>query len=111
MDVKSFRKKNFWNLLTNSRFLSILIFACLIWLFYGGVAQLARAFGSYPKCHRFESSYRYHSEGKKGVSFFPSFSRPVGQVVKTPPFHGGIVGSIPARVTTSMPLKRLYKAV
>ncbi len=28
---------------------------------YGGIAQLARAFGSYPKCHRFESSYRYHS--------------------------------------------------
>ena len=27
----------------------------------GGIAQLARAFGSYPKCHRFESSYRYHS--------------------------------------------------
>ena len=27
---------------------------------YGGVAQLARAFGSYPKCHRFESSRRYH---------------------------------------------------
>ena len=27
---------------------------------HGGVAQLARAFGSYPKCHRFESSRRYH---------------------------------------------------
>ena len=27
----------------------------------GGVAQLARAFGSYPKCHRFESSRRYHN--------------------------------------------------
>ena len=26
----------------------------------GGIAQLARAFGSYPKCHRFKSSYRYH---------------------------------------------------
>ena len=26
---------------------------------YGGVAQLARAFGSYPKCHRFKSSRRY----------------------------------------------------
>ena len=25
---------------------------------------------------------------------------PVGQVVKTPPFHGGIPGSIPGRVTT-----------
>ncbi len=27
---------------------------------HGGIAQLARAFGSYPKCHRFKSSYRYH---------------------------------------------------
>ena len=25
--------------------------------------------------------------------------RPVGQAVKTPPFHGGIKGSIPLRVT------------
>ena len=28
----------------------------------GGVAQLARALGSYPSCHRFESSRRYHPE-------------------------------------------------
>ncbi len=27
--------------------------------FFGGIAQLARAFGSYPKCHWFKSSYRY----------------------------------------------------
>ena len=27
---------------------------------YGGVAQLARAFGSYPECHLFESDRRYH---------------------------------------------------
>ena len=27
---------------------------------YGGVAQLARALGSYPGCHRFKSSRRYH---------------------------------------------------
>ena len=26
---------------------------------YGGIAQLARAFGSYPECRRFESHYRY----------------------------------------------------
>ena len=26
---------------------------------YGGIAQLARALGSYPGCHRFKSSYRY----------------------------------------------------
>ena len=28
------------------------------------------------------------------------FYWPVGQAVKTPPFHGGIPGSIPGRVTT-----------
>ena len=53
----------------------------------GGIAQLARAFGSYPKCHWFKSSCRYQ--------------RPVGQAVKTPPFHGGNTGSSPVRVTTS----------
>ncbi len=26
----------------------------------GGIAQLARAFGSYPKCRRFNSYCRYH---------------------------------------------------
>ena len=52
----------------------------------GGIAQLARALGSYPGCHWFESDCRYH--------------RPVGQEVKTSPFHGGIMGSIPVRVTT-----------
>ena len=53
----------------------------------GGIAQLARALGSYPGCHWFESDCRYH--------------RPVGQEVKTSPFHGGIMGSIPVRVTIS----------
>ena len=54
---------------------------------YGGVAQLARAFGSYPTGHRFESHRRYHF-------------RPLGQEVKTSPFHGGDTGSIPVGVTT-----------
>ena len=27
---------------------------------YGGIAQLARACGSYPQCRWFESDYRYH---------------------------------------------------
>ena len=31
-----------------------------IYILYGGIAQLARAFGSYPKGHRFESCCRYH---------------------------------------------------
>ena len=26
---------------------------------YGGIAQLARAFGSYPECRRFKSHCRY----------------------------------------------------
>ena len=29
---------------------------------YGGVAQLARAFGSYPECHLFESDCRYQTK-------------------------------------------------
>ena len=34
--------------------------SCLSGRRHGGVAQLARACGSYPQCHRFESSRRYH---------------------------------------------------
>ncbi len=29
----------------------------------GGIAQLARAFGSYPECHLFESDCRYQTYG------------------------------------------------
>ena len=29
-------------------------------MLFGGIAQLARACGSYPQCHWFKSSYRYH---------------------------------------------------
>ena len=65
----------------------------------GAVAQLARAFGSYPKCHRFESSQRYHGAQRK---LRPASLGPVGQVVKTPPFHGGNMGSSPVRVTTPL---------
>jgi hypothetical protein len=54
---------------------------------HGGIAQLARAFGSYPKGHRFDSCCRYQ------------YIRPLGQAVKTPPFHGGNRGSIPLGVT------------
>ena len=54
----------------------------------GGIAQLARVLGSYPIGSWFESCCRYHSW-------------PVGQEVKTPPFHGGIMGSIPVRVTNN----------
>ena len=54
----------------------------------GGIAQLARVLGSYPIGRWFESCCRYHPW-------------PVGQEVKTPPFHGGIMGSIPVRVTNN----------
>ena len=38
---------------------------------YGDVAQLARAFGSYPKCHVFESHRRYHQKQSHcGLLFF-----------------------------------------
>ena len=81
----------------------------------GGIAQLARAFGSYPKCHRFKSSYRYQRY-KVSLKYPGSAAivtdkllavlaksciliRPVGQAVKTRPFHGCNMGSIPVRVT------------
>ncbi len=56
---------------------------------YGGVAQLARAFGSYPKCRWFKSDHRYHFD-----ICGPLVKRP-----KTPPFHGGNRGSNPLWVT------------
>ena len=37
-------------------------------------------------------------------------TRPVGQVVKTPPFHGGNMGSSPVRVTTFGGLAQLVRA-
>ena len=47
---------------------------------------MARASGSYPAGRWFKSDIRYHS-------------RPGGQEVKTRPFHGCNMGSIPVRVT------------
>ena len=77
--------------------------SCLVEERYGGVAQLARACGSYPQCHRFESSRRYHHRRDvKASRRYPSretLLRPVGQVVKTRPFHGCNMGSSPVRVT------------
>ena len=46
-----------------------------------------------------------HTQGVTGsnpvtaTTFLIAKNRPVGQEVKTPPFHGGIMGSIPVRVT------------
>ena len=58
----------------------------------GGIAQLARALGSYPKGRGFKSNFRYHDN--LGCHAWPG-----GQAAKTPPFHGGNTGSIPVRVT------------
>ena len=58
----------------------------------GGVAQLARATGSYPVGHGFKSNLRYQ--------------RPVGQAAKTPPFHGGNGSSILPRVTSKKKYRR-----
>ena len=53
---------------------------------HGGVAQLARALGSYPSCHRFESSRRYHPEEAARPLLRASLTRPPwavrGPVVK-----------------------------
>ena len=49
-------------------------------------SSVARATGSYPVGRKFKSHCRYHIW-------------PVGQAVKTPPFHGGITSSILVRVT------------
>ncbi len=70
-------------------------------LLCGGIAQLARAFGSYPECRRFESHCRYQFYNKECAITCPplSYIRPGGQAVKTPPFHGGNTGSSPVRVT------------
>ena len=57
----------------------------------GGIAQLARATGSYPVGHGFKSNSRYH--------------RPVGQAAKTPPFHGGNGSSILPRVTKTKSIR------
>ncbi len=63
---------------------------------YGYIAQLARACGSYPQCHWFESNYSHHKSPRKlGDKIYgPVVKRP-----KTPPFHGGNTGSNPVRVT------------
>ena len=62
---------------------------------FGGIAQLARAIGSYPIGHGFKSNSRYQFN----ISPQQRWVWPVGQAVKTRPFHGCNMGSIPVRVT------------
>ena len=59
----------------------------------GGIAQLARAFGSYPEGRGFKSNFRYQ------LFAYVKGLRPGGQAAKTPPFHGGNTSSILVRVT------------
>ena len=56
---------------------------------------MARAFGSYPTGRWFKSDFRYQESLPIGGLVL----RPVGQAVKTRPFHGCNMGSIPVRVT------------
>ena len=65
---------------------------------FGEIAQLARATGSYPVGREFKSHSRYHLW-------------PVGQEVKTTPFHGVIMGSIPVRVTIKIPATTLFAGI
>ena len=67
---------------------------------------MVRASGSYPEGHKFESHRRYHAYNTE----FSFNIWPVGQAVKTPPFHGGNMGSSPVRVT-SKNLKRMQFAL
>ena len=79
----------------------------------GGIAQLARANGSYPLGRWFKSTCRYHVSTMHSVQSTKERSsalctiRPVGQAVKTPPFHGGIRGSSPLRVTNNFQRRTL----
>ncbi len=66
---------------------------------------MVRAAGSYPAGRWFESDRRYQLTNMTRASVeysrqkFCHRPRPLGQAVKTPPFHGGNMGSIPVGVT------------
>lgn len=67
------------------------------WASTKGQATILSAIFSPPSSFLFEKSMVL------GYQWFESISAhlwPVGQAVKTPPFHGGNVGSTPARVTS-----------
>ncbi len=66
---------------------------------------MARACGSYPQCRWFDPTRRYQFD--TGSERWDSILRPtscilwpIGQVVKTSPFHGGNGGSSPPWVTS-----------
>ena len=81
---------------------------------------LGKAYNNIRDVERYKnSSIRYHSpivqsvehltvnQGVVGSSPTRGATWPVGQAVKTPPFHGGIGGSIPPPVTTKGRLAQL----
>ena len=51
-------------------------------LFYGEVAQLARAFGSYPECQRFKSVLRYQNLCRIQLALDPDYYLFLGSMVK-----------------------------
>ena len=75
----------------------------------GGIAQLARAIGSYPIGRGFKSNFRYHAWQSlcQRNAVCRDLFRPVGQEAKTPPFHGGNGSSILPRVT-NLPANCIY---
>ena len=52
----------------------------------GGIAQLARAFGSYPECHLFESDCRYHLGAPEPKLGAPDFFGPLVKWLRHRPF-------------------------
>ena len=91
----------FKSILTKERWHDIIIERCKANAFFGGIAQLARAFGSYPEGRGFKSNFRYQPTYSVG------FIRPGGQAAKTPPFHGGNTSSILVRVTIASTSKEV----
>ncbi len=71
---------------------------------------MARALGSYPNGRWFKSDFRYQSYPPISADNFKN-RRPVGQAVKTRPFHGCNMGSIPVRVTKTAPPDRVVFSV
>ncbi len=73
------------------------------------------AAGSYPAGRWFESDRRYQKTRRNAILYIAfacltrkSAPRPLGQAVKTPPFHGGNMGSIPVGVTKKKHIRNEY---
>ena len=67
---------------------------------YGGVAQLARALGSYPSCQRFESTHRYQiPEEVVATSSGISNYGPLVKRLRHRPFTDAFTGLNPVQVT------------